>query len=118
MKRIFLPLAMLLMAAMANLSACTFGAPLSSPGSVAASTTLDEKAMAGAEIAYQTVVGLAKAAVAAGVLDKAKAKTLDNQCYTALQGARAAYAAGNATNYNAAITSAMSAIADFSAATK
>lgn len=95
------------------LSACNLGG-VNSPGTVAAQTALDEKAGTTAENAYQAVSRLGEALVMLGALDKAKFKALDNDGYRALLAVRAAYLAGNAAGYGAAVANLNSAIANIS----
>jgi hypothetical protein len=88
--------------ALASLSACNFG--VASPGTVAAKSTLDEKAGITAETTYVAVSKMGVALVTFGALDKARFKALDADAYGALLAVRAAYQAGNATDYARAIS--------------
>lgn len=91
------------------------------PVDLADQTVLDEQAGAGVELAYKAFRTALELAVDAGVLkgDAAtKAAALDNRAYGAVLVVRKAYAAGNATDYYAATTTARAAITDALAAIK
>lgn len=87
------------MIALAPLTACK---TLGTPSTVADKTTLDEKAGIAAEALYQASVVVGHNLVTAGKITDASRKDLDNKAYTALLATRAAYNAGNATDYAAA----------------
>lgn len=92
-----------------------------SPGAVAETTVLDEQGALGVELAYKAFRTALEVAVDAGVLRGAnatKAATLDNRAYAAVQAARAAYRAGNASSYTQAVSDARAAIAAALAAVK
>jgi hypothetical protein len=100
----------LLLAAMCSyLTAC---GPLPSPRSATSQTVLDEKLAIGAEASYQTANLIGSGLVSVGVLTVDKFKTLDNAAYTALEAVRAAYDAGDASSYAAALARLKSAVQD------
>lgn len=83
------------------------------PATVANQTKLDEQAAIGIELAYQAANLAIRTANRAGALspsDKLKAADLDNQAYRAVLAVRAAYDAGNDTNYGAASAKAQEAV--------
>jgi hypothetical protein len=111
--------------AIAALSAC-YGDAVSSgasiadavhapaPATIADRTVLDEKAVLGAELAYQAFRTAAELAVDAGVLKgprAAQVADLDNRAYQALGLARVAYRTGNAPTYSSALDNARAVIA-------
>lgn len=73
------------------------------PADVANKTTLDERLAIGATVSYTAASRLGTALATAGLIDKARFKALDAQGYAAVQAVKAAYDAGNATSYTAAI---------------
>lgn len=111
MKRIALALCL-------ALPACHFGSVLTNGSTPANATTLDEKLGVGAEATYQTGNKLGAALVTAGLMDKAKFKDADNKAYTALLAVRAAYKAGNATDYATAVAQVNAAVAEIRALVK
>jgi hypothetical protein len=95
------------------LAGCGLGPPVSllpaPPGVVAAQTTLDERALLGAELSYQAATVLMREAASAGFVDAALARklaALDNRLFAVLGRARSAYTAANARSYSAAIAEA------------
>ena len=89
------------------------GAP-PNPASVANATTLDERGAIAVEIAYQAAARATEALTDAGLIEGAAATRiaeLDRKAFTAVQAARRAYDAGNATSYADAIRSARTEIA-------
>lgn len=105
----------LLAAGMLALASC---GPLNvgtGPAPIAESTILDEKAALGVELAYKTARTLAELAVDVGLVKPGtptarRVADADNRAYAAVQAARAAYRAGNATSYGAAVGQALGAI--------
>lgn len=86
------------------LAACQ---PISSPASYANTTTLDERVGIEAETAYSTFALAVDLAAKSGFVHDTTAKNLadlDNRIYTLVQIERAAYKAGNATDYNSAVS--------------
>ena len=81
------------------------------PGQVADRTTLDERLATGVTVSYTAASRLGTALASAGLIDKARFKALDNQGYAAVLAVRAAYDAGNATSYVAAIDRVNAAVA-------
>lgn len=76
------------------------------PVAVADRTVLDEQAALSVELAYQAATVAVGAAADAGILrgDNAlKAAAIDKKAYQAVLKVRAAYDAGNATGYGAAL---------------
>lgn len=77
-----------------------------SPASVADKTVIDEKTMLGLETLYLSANQLAMTALDLGAIksdeDKAKLRKADNDAYSALLAARAAYEAANSGSFNAA----------------
>lgn len=95
------------------LTACAGLSVPTSPGAVAQQTVLDEQGALGVELAYKAFRTALEVVTDAGLLrgaDAAKAATLDNRAYAAVQAARAAYRAGNAASYKAAVDEARTAI--------
>jgi hypothetical protein len=88
-----------LLLALAPLAACH----VSSPSDVAQSTVLDEKAGIAAETLYTAASKVGQNLVAAGRMSRETYRALDQRAYTALLVTRAAYRAGNAASYNAAM---------------
>lgn len=83
------------------------------PATAADRTVLDEKAMTGVELAYKAARIAVETGVDAGLIKGAAAArfaALDSQAYRALGAVRAAYRAGNAASYRAALTEAQAAI--------
>lgn len=105
----------ILIAAALALSGCAqLGIP-ASPSDIANKTTLDEKGAIGVEASYKAARTVVEFAVDTGLLKGAsatKAAALDTMAYTAVTKARAAYEAGNAASYPAAVNAASAAIAD------
>ena len=86
------------------------GGAVQAPGTVAAATALDEKALAGVELAYKAMRTAGSIAVDAGVLggeDATKVAAIDGKAYAALLLARQAYKAGNAGDYGSAVGQAL-----------
>lgn len=105
--------------AVAALTACTIpagtGSIPSAPVVAADKTVLDEKAALGAELAYQAARTAAELAVDAGLIKGETARKVadaDNRAYRALGAARAAYRAGNASSYSAALDEARAAVSE------
>lgn len=111
MRKLFLAAALPL--ALAGCGLSTLGNVPTSPGQVADRTVLDEQGALGVELAYKAFRTALEVAVDAGLLrgERAtQAAALDNRAYAAVQAARAAYRAGNAANYQRAVTEARAAI--------
>lgn len=86
-----------------------------SPAEVSNSTVLDEKGAIGAELAYEAFRSAVEIGVDAGLIKgpaATKLAAIDNKAYKALQTARSAYRAGNATNYASALLEARTAISE------
>jgi hypothetical protein len=101
-------------AALSLVGCTTTGVP-PSPESAADRTVVDEQAATDVELAYKGMRLAIELGVDAGVIKGAsasRAAELDNKAYQALQVARAAYRAGNSSNYLAALAEARTAIAD------
>lgn len=95
-------------AALSNAAAQGAGLP-ESPVAVAGLTVRDEQALLGAELAYKAARIAAEIGVDAGMITGARAtqfRDLNRRAYAALQIARTAYRAGNASSYWAAIAEA------------
>lgn len=110
----------LILAASLALGACTT-APLPVPATVADSTILDEQAALSVELAYQAAATALLTANRAGVIPdatKPRLKAADQRAYAAVLAVRAAYRAGNATGYSAALTDARGAVTAFLTAIK
>lgn len=108
-------LSIALVAALA-LAGCTPSGVTSvpTPGQVADRTVLDERGAIAVESAYRAAGLALEMAVDTGLLRgqaAATAATYEQRAYNAVLAARAAYDAGNATSYAAALASARSAIA-------
>lgn len=85
-----------------------------SPSAVADRTPLDEQAALSVELAYQAANIAVSTAVDVGALrgpNAARVAELDRRAYRAVLTARAAYDAGNAGSYGAALATARSEIA-------
>lgn len=83
------------------------------PATAANQTVLDEQGAIGVELAYKAARTALEIAVDSGLLKgdrAAKAAALDNQAFAAVTGVRAAYRAGNASNYGAAMGEARAAV--------
>jgi len=76
---------------------------LTTPQNIAQQTVLDEKVKNGAELSYQFATKFGRMLAQNGLIDKDKFKASDNLAFAALGRVRAAYAAGNADNFNTAI---------------
>ena len=110
MKKLILAAALAL-----SLSGCAaLGALMTgSPATVASHTTLDEQGAISVELAYKAARTALEIAVDSGVLkgeQAARAAALDNQAFAAVTGVRAAYRAGNASNYGVALAEARAAV--------
>ncbi|MBB4154198.1 phage-related tail protein [Sphingomonas jinjuensis] len=107
---------LLSLALAASLCACTaLTVPTAppSPAAVADATRINEKALAGVELAYKAAAKAETLALDAGLVSAAMKPTLrlaDQQAYAAVRAARAAYKAGNVDSYSAAIAQALTAI--------
>lgn len=104
MKRLLIALAL------ASATACT---PIPAPNTVADLTTLDEQGALGVELAYRAFRTAVEFGVDARLVQAPLARclaALDNTAYSAVQATRAAYRAGNASNYLAASEQARTAI--------
>lgn len=91
------------------------------PAAVANQTALDEQGAIGVELAYKASRTAMEVAVDAGLLKGPRAAQmadLDNRAFAAVTGVRAAYRAGNASNYYVAIADARAAITAMLAAVK
>lgn len=121
----------LLAAATLCLAACATTAPpastpaapsvpaTSGPAVIADRTLLDEKAMAGVELAYKAMRLAIETAADAGALKGERAgrvAELDRRAYGTVLAVRAAYEAANAESYGAAVDQALAAIERASAA--
>lgn len=92
-----------------SLSACTAGTPPpTTPAAVDDTTTFDEQAALAVELAYQAA---AQTVLATGAAKSPAVKAADQRAYAAVKAVRAAYDAGNAQGYLAAVVSARSAVA-------
>jgi hypothetical protein len=101
----------------AGLGALMTGGPVSA----ANQTVLDEQAAISLELAYKAARTALEIAVDSGFLkgdNAAKAAALDNQAFAAVTGVRAAYKAGNASNYGVAMAEARAAVTAMLAAVK
>jgi len=99
------------------LGACQFpfSAVPASPSAVASKTTLDEQAALSVELAYKAARTAVEVAVDAKLIKGDRAKQfadLDNKAYAAVKAVRAAYNAGNATDYQTGLSEARLAVAD------
>lgn len=84
------------------------------PAAIAERTTLDEQALTALELAYKGGRMVAEAGVDLGLVRgevALKVAALDDKAFRALSAARAAYRAGNAEGYAAALGEGQSAIA-------
>lgn len=109
---IFALLCIPIAATAACVPASSIGLP-DTPAAAATTTTLDERAAIGVELAYAAERTALELAVDSGVLkgDKAaKAASLDRRAWAAVQAVRAAYRAGNASSYSTALEEAEAAI--------
>lgn len=86
--------------------------------SAADKTTLDEQAGIDATALYTATSLLGARLATAGLINKAAFKAADNKGYAAVQAIHAAYEAGNAPNYLAAIAQAKSAAGDIKSLVK
>lgn len=85
------------------------------PAEVADQTVLDERGATAAELAYKAARLAGEMAVDAGLIEGDRARqvaALDNTAFAALGKVRAAYAAGNAASYDAALSEFNLTIAD------
>lgn len=97
------------------LAGCAHSAipPASTPATIADRTVLDEKAMAGVELAYRSMRIALETAVDAGLLKGGAALVaaqMDLRAETAVEAVHSAYQAGNAQSYDQAIAQAFDAI--------
>ncbi len=95
------------------MSGCAGFSLPTTPSDAANGTILDERAALSVELAYKAQAKLLETAVDAGLLKgnrAAVAATFDIRAKSAVDAVRAAYDAGNAQSYNAAIDEARSAI--------
>lgn len=109
----------LVIASALALSACTTIPAPPPPATIADTTTLDETGAIGVEVAYKAFRTAMELAVDAGMLKGATAlrvRDLDNRAYALVSAARAAYRAGNAATYSAAVDEALSVITSATAA--
>ena len=81
------------------------------PAAVADKTVLDEKIGIAATVGYTAASTLGNRLSRLGVIPRAQFQALDQRGYDAVIAIRAAYLAGNATNYLAAIEQAKAATA-------
>lgn len=79
------------------------------PATIANATTLDEKVGIAATVGYTAASTLGNRLSKLGVINRVQFQALDNTGYAAALAIRAAYLAGNATNYLAAIEQAKAA---------
>lgn len=115
MKRITLIAAALLLSGCGMTSLLTPPVTPPAPATIADRTRVDEQAALSVELAYQAANLAIRTANSAGALsdaNKLRAADLDNRAYKAVLAVRAAYDAGNATNYGAAAAQARQAITD------
>ncbi len=85
-----------------------------SPAAVADRTVLDEQAALSVELAYQASSVVIRAAASVGALrgeSASRVAEIDRKAYRAVLAARAAYDAGNAVNYGAAVATARAEVA-------
>lgn len=114
----------LILAAAFALSACSGTGGLTIPAApivVADQTTLDERGAIAAEVAYKAFRSAAEFATDAGMIRGQAASRvahLDNIAFAAVGAARAAYRAGNAESYEAAVKTALAAVGKAMAAIK
>jgi hypothetical protein len=91
------------------------------PGAVASATILDERVATGFELAYTAAArsaALARQAKLISDADWPKVKASDMRAYAALQAVRAAYRAGNAATFDAALAEARAAVSALVVAAK
>lgn len=92
------------------LGACAgLGVSAPGPATIAERTTLDERGLLGAELAYKSARTLAEAGADAGLIGPKLAADIaqvDAKLYGALKRAREAYAAGNAATFEGALAEA------------
>jgi hypothetical protein len=89
--------------------------PPASPAAVANTTTLDEQAALGVELAYKAARTAVEVGVDAGLIKGTRATQfaeLDNKAFNAVVIVRRAYRAGNATDYATGLSQARLAVAD------
>jgi hypothetical protein len=101
------------------LAACPATTDIPAPNTVADATVLDERAAIGVELAYRGWRIAVETAVEAGIIRGERAAAFaetDRRLYAAVRAARAAYGAGNAADYAAAVDQANAAIAQALAA--
>lgn len=114
MKRLYLAIcAPLALSGCAGLGALA-GMP-AAPVEAADSTVIDEQGALAVELAYKAARIAIETGVDAGLIRgerAAKAAEIDNTAFAAVQAARRAYRAGNATSYGAALAEARAAISD------
>lgn len=99
-------------------TAISAGSTVPPPVALADKTVLDEKALAGVELAYKAARLTVETATDAGMITGARAgqiAVIDQRAWNAVQAARAAYAAGNARSCGEAIDRALVAIAEINA---
>jgi hypothetical protein len=109
--------------AMLGLSACTslpppeittqIAALPAAPTEIANTTVLDEQAALSVELAYQASALTLRSGLRAGLIkgpDAVRAAKADQIAYSAVQAVRAAYDAGNARSYTAALVAAREAV--------
>lgn len=92
-----------------------------SPGVVADSTILDEQTALATELAYQAAATALLTATRAGIIPasaKPAVRAADQRAYAAVLAVRAAYLAGNASGYAAAVAEARGALTAFLTAIK
>lgn len=114
--RLFLlaPLAALALGACGALPLLTGLQPPPAPVATAERTTLDEQALTALELAYKGGRMAAEAGVDLGLIRgevALKLARIDEQAFTALGAARAAYRAGNAASYSSALRDGQASIA-------
>ncbi len=110
MKRLFVAMAALCLCACAAVPT-----PPPSPAAIADTTTLDEQAANGVELAYKGARTLIEPLVDIGVIRGATAerfRILNRKAFDAVKAVRLAYETGNAKSYAAAAALASTAIAD------
>jgi hypothetical protein len=98
-----------------SLSGCAGFGSLMTNGPVAAAnqTVLDEQGAIGVELAYKAARTAMEIAVDSGFIkgqDAVRAAELDNKAFVAVTGVRAAYRAGNASNYGVALAEGRAAV--------
>lgn len=93
----------------AGLGALMTGGPVTA----ANQTVIDEQGAIGVELAYKAARTALEIAVDSGLLKgerAARAADLDNQAFAAVTGVRAAYRAGNSSNYGVALAESRAAV--------